>query len=130
MLLIKRNFIDCIDKKKKDNPEKLYADGALVYAQCKRAMIEGTTEMVKKLKDAKSEVKAISIHPGWAQTPGLETLYETQPSYKKYKFRDPIESAYGMAISLSHAHEMEDGKFYFDGKKVDFHKPLAGTACK
>lgn len=81
-------------------------------------MIEATTELTKYLKYSKnSNVKAISIHPGWAKTPGLETLYETQPQYKNYKFREPIESAYGLAVSLSHAYEMENGQFYFDGKK-------------
>ena len=84
MPLLKNNFIWCLKK------DTLYHDGALVYAQCKRAMIEMTDMMATK-----SNATIVSVHPGWCETPGLQPLYEQQPSYKNFKFRESLEGAYG-----------------------------------
>lgn len=40
-------------------------------------MLEEVTVMADYLKKKDSAVKLISIHPGWAVTPGLDTLYES-----------------------------------------------------
>lgn len=40
-------------------------------------MMEMTTELVTYIAEKKSNVKTINMHPGWAKTPGLETLYDT-----------------------------------------------------
>lgn len=82
-----------------------------MYAQCKRAMIEMTDLMAAQVGN---DVKVVSVHPGWCETPGLKTLYEQQPSYESIKFRESIDGAYGIVYSLVQK-DLVNGEFYLDG---------------
>ena len=90
--LIEANFSPCIK-----NKETLqYTDGAIVYAQAKRAMIELSNLMGDNFKTSHG-VLVTCAHPGWCETPGLKPLLDQHENYKSFKFRPALDGAYGVA---------------------------------
>ncbi|KNC85996.1 hypothetical protein SARC_01841 [Sphaeroforma arctica JP610] len=109
---------------KKDNK----VDGALVYAVCKRAMLE----MSDFLADCYSEDGTVIMtnHPGWCETEGLKPLLDQHAGYGSITFRDPRDGMMGMYY-LCVAPEVDtsySGKFYFDGKAVEKHQMFTSTS--
>lgn len=63
-------------KQEKSENNKKYKDGAIVYAQAKRAMIELSDLMGEMFWEKNNSVLVTCAHPGWCQTPGLKTLLD------------------------------------------------------
>ena len=68
------------------------------------------------------------MHPGWAQTNGLDGLFELHPSYKSWfsSFRSAADGADTINWLLTQ-HNVESGKFWFDREVAREHQWLAGT---
>lgn len=74
--LIEANYAPCVKKTADGQPK--YEDGAIVYANAKRAMLE-ISDLLAELLDARGLSKQILVtcaHPGWCQTPGLKPLLD------------------------------------------------------
>lgn len=92
--------------------EKGYA-GAAAYAQCKRALTVITEEWAERWEGDGIVVNA--MHPGWADTPGVESALPAFHTLTKYILRTPEEGA-DTIIWLAAASEAGkvSGKFFLD----------------
>ncbi|XP_065840810.1 dehydrogenase/reductase SDR family member 12-like [Oscarella lobularis] len=101
-------------------------DGTMAYAQTKRQQVVMTHHFAKNLSE-ETHVRFYSMHPGWADTPGVET---SMPSfYNRFheKFRS-VEQGADTIIWLALSKEIPEdgnGKFYCDRRAVAEHLPLA-----
>jgi len=98
-------------------------DGTRVYAQCKRALLEAS-----QCRTTGSYNRAISSHPGWVDTPGVDSLFEAHPEYKAVPFRPVRDGCLGLfVLAVTSLSELHLGGFYFDGVLTNSHCWLAGT---
>ncbi|MFT7286031.1 MAG: dehydrogenase/reductase SDR family protein 12 [Halieaceae bacterium] len=87
--------------------------GATAYARCKRALTVVTEEWAKDWADAGITVNA--MHPGWADTPGVETALPAFHTLMRYILRTPQEGA-DTIVWLAAASEADQvsGKLFLD----------------
>lgn len=87
--------------------------GATAYARCKRALTVITEEWAKDWADEGIVVNA--MHPGWADTPGVESSLPAFHKLTRYILRTPEEGA-DTIIWLAAASEAADltGRLYLD----------------
>jgi hypothetical protein len=103
-------------------------DGALAYAVCKRAQME----LTKRWAAALPKCNVTAMHPGWAQSAGLDGLFELHPSYKSMSdsFRSPEDGADTMVWLAATPPPKCTGKFFFDRAEAPEHRTFAGTESK
>ena len=65
--------------------------GAVAYARAKRALMIVTQQWSKEWREAGISVNA--MHPGWADTPGVETSLPRFHSLTRFALRSPLEGA-------------------------------------
>ena len=88
-------------------------DGVRLYAQAKRAQVIICEELSQQLKDTNITIN--SMHPGWTDTPGVESAL---PGF--YKLMEPIlrspDEGADTATWLASSHEVrtESGKLFLD----------------
>ncbi|CAN0002459.1 unnamed protein product [Pylaiella littoralis] len=103
-------------------------DGTVVYALVKRAQVVLTERWAALYKDKKVDITFNSMHPGWADTPGLSA---GMPDFRKRQMGSLRSSEEGsdtiVWLACSEAARGETGKFWFDRKATRTHMPLAGT---
>lgn len=100
-------------------------DGTFAYAQTKRQQVV----MMEQLGRKHPSIHFSSMHPGWADTPGVETAMPSFHNRMKNKLRTSEEggdTAVWLAVSQA-ARKHANGQFFQDRKSVPKHLPLAWT---
>lgn len=87
-------------------------DGVTAYAETKRAQVVLAGLWAEKL--AGSAVSVFSMHPGWADTPSVETSLPVFYRVTKRFLRTPAEGADTVVWLASPAVQPRSGGFYFD----------------
>ena len=97
-----------------DTPQKGF-DGVRAYARTKRAMVVLSELLAERLSDDGIAVHA--MHPGWADTPGVESSIPGFWKLTKAILRSPEEGADTLVwlAATEHAH-LQPGLFWFDRK--------------
>lgn len=85
-------------------------DGVAAYARTKRAQV-----IVTELLHERSTRRVSSMHPGWADTPGVQTSLPRFRRLTKAILRTPAEGADTVVwLAASPAASSPEGRFYFD----------------
>ena len=102
-------------------------DGRSVYARTKRQQVALTEYFAEKYKN--NDVFYASMHPGWADTPGVRKSMKTFYEKMKDRLRTTKEGADTIVwlAASEEALEYPGGSFFFDRKPAAQHLPLAGT---
>ncbi|KAI9327380.1 hypothetical protein BDR26DRAFT_875532 [Obelidium mucronatum] len=100
-------------------------DGSAVYAQTKRQQIELTEYWAAK----HPEIQFLSMHPGWADTPGVQSSIPQFHNAMKDRLRTSEQGADTIvwAALSEEAKKVRNGAFLFDRKEVSQHLLWAGT---
>ncbi|KAJ3391968.1 hypothetical protein CcCBS67573_g07195 [Chytriomyces confervae] len=102
-------------------------NGALVYAQTKRQQIELTEYWAKQYP----EIQFLSMHPGWAHTPGVESsipgFFKTME--KSLRTSDEGADTIVWAAVSEEAKAVRSGALLFDRKETSPHVTLGGTTA-
>jgi NAD(P)-dependent dehydrogenase (short-subunit alcohol dehydrogenase family) len=87
--------------------------GAVAYARCKRALTVITEEWAREW--AQDGIVVNAMHPGWADTPGVETALPAFHKLTRYILRSPEEGA-DTIVWLAAATEADElsGKLFLD----------------
>ncbi|KAJ3297091.1 Dehydrogenase/reductase SDR member 12 [Rhizoclosmatium sp. JEL0117] len=103
-------------------------NGSLVYAQTKRQQIEMTEYWAAKYP----AIRWYSMHPGWADTPGVQSSIPGFYNAMKTRLRTPDQGADTIvwASIAEEAKLIRNGALLFDRKEVAQHVPLGGTTAK
>lgn len=100
-------------------------DGTIAYAQTKRQQVVMTEQYVKRWPN----IHFSCMHPGWANTPGVQTSIPDFYERMKDRLRTSEQGADTM-VWLAVAPAVKDqpsGLFFQDRKAVSTHLPLAWT---
>ncbi|KAL3371389.1 hypothetical protein AABB24_008100 [Solanum stoloniferum] len=101
-------------------------DGVVQYARNKRIQIALTEKWAEKYKD--KGVGFYSMHPGWAETPGVAKSLPDFSQKFEGKLRSSEEGADTVIwLSLQPKEKLVPGAFYFDRAEAPKHLPLTGT---
>ncbi|XP_041662204.1 dehydrogenase/reductase SDR family member 12 [Cheilinus undulatus] len=103
--------------------EKGTFDGTMAYAQNKRQQVILTERWAAQHK----EIHFSSMHPGWADTPAVQTSMPSFHSKMQSKLRTEAmgaDTAVWLAVSAA-AIKQPSGLFFQDRKAVSTHLPLA-----
>ena len=102
-------------------PSNFKYNGNLAYAYAKRGQIVLAEEWSKQHTD---QVKFVTVHPGWTNTPAVDEAYGDQKKYLE-PMREPWQGAEGVAwLVAAPASELQSGEFYLDRRVQKKH--LAG----
>eukprot|EP00903_Cladosiphon_okamuranus_P011221 g10587.t1 len=103
-------------------------DGTIVYALAKRAQVTLTERWAALYKRKNVNVAFNSMHPGWCDTPGLQSGMPDFRERQKSSLRSSEEGGDTIVwLACSEAARGKTGKFWFDRKATRTHMPLAGT---
>ncbi|MEM9068821.1 MAG: SDR family NAD(P)-dependent oxidoreductase [Myxococcota bacterium] len=92
-------------------------DGVRAYARTKRAQV-----VLTKLLDARSPLRVSSMHPGWADTPGVASSLPRFYALTKVILRTPEEGADTIVwLAASPAASAPKGQFFFDRQPQPIH---------
>ncbi|OWA54192.1 Dehydrogenase/reductase SDR family member 12 [Hypsibius exemplaris] len=101
-------------------------DGSRAYSQQKRQQVV----MMEQFAMKHPGILFLSMHPGWVDTPGVQTSLPTFHKLLHSFLRSPEEGAdttvWLATIPRTHA-ALHNGAFYFDRKEAAKHLPLAWT---
>ncbi|KAL5975113.1 hypothetical protein ACLOJK_031790 [Asimina triloba] len=101
-------------------------DGTTQYARNKRLQV-ALTEKWAQMYNEKG-IGFYSMHPGWAETPGVS---KSLPDFEKKlsgRLRTSEEGADTVVwLALQPKEKLVSGAFYFDREEASKHLPLAGT---
>lgn len=100
-------------------------DATMAYAHQKRQQIELTEFWALKYP----KIWFVSMHPGWADTPGVQSSMPTFASVMRWGLRSAEEGADSVVwLAASHeSREIQSGEFVFDRKVSSKHLHLGGT---
>uniref|UniRef100_A0A1J3E3M4 Dehydrogenase/reductase SDR family member 12 n=1 Tax=Noccaea caerulescens TaxID=107243 RepID=A0A1J3E3M4_NOCCA len=102
-------------------------DGLLQYARNKRIQVALTEKWADKYKN--KGIGFYSMHPGWAETPGVA---KSMPSFNQSfsgKLRTSEQGADTVVwLALQPKEKLVSGAFYFDRAEAPKHLTLAGTS--
>ncbi|KAG1959859.1 dehydrogenase/reductase SDR family member 12 [Pimephales promelas] len=103
--------------------EKGSFDGTMVYAQNKRQQVIMTEQFAAQHK----EIHFSSMHPGWADTPAVQSSMPDFHAKMKNKLRTEAQGADTVVwLAMSDAASRQpSGLFFQDRKAVSTHLPLA-----
>ncbi len=100
-------------------------NGTIAYAQAKRAQVILTEQWAEKLADSGITVNA--MHPGWADTPGVQTSLPTFHRLTKGSLRTPGQGADTIIwLAVAESVAGKTGRFWFDRRERGTHL-LPGT---
>merc|ERR1719454_1783892 len=84
--------------------------GNLAYAYAKR----GQVLLMERWAAEHPEVKCVSCHPGWTDTPAVDEAYGSQKRFLE-PLRTPWQGSEGIAwLCVAPGAELESGAFYLD----------------
>ena len=98
--------------------EKTTYDGSRAYARTKRALVTLTEMWAEQLQD--SGVVVHAMHPGWADTPGVETSLPRFYRVTKPLLRSPAQGA-DTIVWLGAAAAGPSGRFWHDRAQRPVH---------
>lgn len=102
-------------------------DGTLQYARNKRVQVALTEKWAKTHRD--TGIGFYSMHPGWAETPGVAKSLPGFSERMSGKLRTSEEGADTIVwLALQPKEKLVSGAFYFDRAEARKHLPFAGTA--
>lgn len=102
-------------------------DGTLQYARNKRVQV-ALTEKWAEIYGNKG-VDFYSMHPGWAETPGVAKSLPSFSEKLQGRLRTSEEGADTVVwLALQPKEKLVSGAFYFDRAEAPKHLPFAGTA--
>ncbi|KAI8476577.1 MAG: dehydrogenase/reductase SDR family member 12-like protein [Monoraphidium minutum] len=102
-------------------------DGTRAYALDKRRQVAQAEELARRW--GPMGVTVVSMHPGWADTPGVRSSLPGFSESMGSRMRAPAEGADTMVwLSLEDAAKLEPGAFYLDRAPQVKHLRLSGTA--
>jgi dehydrogenase/reductase SDR family protein 12 len=121
MLTVKLDPVDL-------NCEKKKFDGTMVYAQNKRQQVA----IAEYLAKAHPNIYTATMHPGWSDTPAVQT---SMPSFRNMmgnNLRTPEQGADTMVWMCCYPdlEKLENGAFFQDRVEAAKHLPLAWTHHK
>jgi dehydrogenase/reductase SDR family member 12 len=93
-------------------------DKVAQYANVKRAQVT----LLPFFKEKFSQQTVIAMHPGWAETPGVEVALPQFSRIMKGRLRSPLQGADTILWALGTKKQLESGALYFDRQKVSPHK--------
>jgi NAD(P)-dependent dehydrogenase (short-subunit alcohol dehydrogenase family) len=103
-------------------------DGTIAYARCKRAQVDLVAESVRRGVPTPTTI-SVAMHPGWADTPGVE---ESLPTFHKVMgpvLRDAEQGADTMVWLAGTNDPIENGSLYFDRRpRTDWRLPKTATS--
>ena len=100
-------------------------DGVVAYARTKRAEVVLTELWAERL--AETAVTVNSMHPGWADTPGVQKSLPRFWRFTRNRLRSPREGADTIVwLAACERIAARSGKFWFDRRAVSTHL-LPGT---
>lgn len=88
------------------------------YANVKRAQVT----LLPFFKKQFPQQTVIAMHPGWAETPGVDESLPGFAKIMKGRLRSPLQGADTILWALSTKKTIESGALYFDREKVSPHK--------
>lgn len=102
-------------------PTRAHYDGTIAYAQTKRAQVILTHLLAERL--APDGVTVNAMHPGWVDTPGVQTSLPTFRKVMRLGLRSPRQGA-DTILWLAAAPQLAgvSGKFWFDRRERPTHK--------
>ncbi|XP_073023703.1 uncharacterized protein [Primulina eburnea] len=101
-------------------------DGVEQYARNKRVQVSLTEKWADKYKD--KGIGFYSMHPGWAETPGVATSLPRFSKTLSGKLRTIEEGADTIIwLALQPKEKLVSGGFYFDRAEAPKHLPFAAT---
>ncbi|KAF3333466.1 Dehydrogenase/reductase SDR family member 12 [Carex littledalei] len=102
-------------------------DGTLQYARNKRLQVALTEKWAEKYSN--KGIGFYSMHPGWAETPGVAKSLPSFTEKLQGKLRTKEEGADTVIwLALHPKEKLVSGAFYFDRAEAPKHLPFAGTA--
>ncbi|XP_058074846.1 uncharacterized protein LOC131223441 isoform X2 [Magnolia sinica] len=102
-------------------------DGTLQYARNKRVQVALTEKWAEMYGD--KGIGFYSMHPGWAETPGVAKSLPNLDKNLSGKLRTSEEGADTVVwLALQPKEELASGAFYFDRAEASKHLPFAGTS--
>ena len=105
-------------------------DGTLIYAFAKRNQIELTQKWAEILSGKEDHGKPVlmsSMHPGWADTEGLQEAMTDFHEKNKGSLRSAAEGADTITFLASTEKEIPSGKFWFDRSTVRYREDSSLT---
>lgn len=103
-------------------------NGAMQYARNKRVQVALTEKWAQIYQD--KGVGFYSMHPGWAETPGVAKSLSGFYEKLSGKLRTSAEGADTIVwLALQPKERLVSGAFYFDRAEAPKHLALAGTSC-
>lgn len=101
-------------------------DGVEQYARNKRVQVALTEKWAEMYKD--KGVSFYSMHPGWAETPGVAKSLQSFSEKLSGKLRTSQEGADTVVwLALQPKEKLASGGFYFDRAEASKHLPFAAT---
>jgi len=95
-----------------EKPKNFKYSGNMAYSYAKR----GQVVLVEEWSKQHNDVKFVTVHPGWTDTPAVEEAYGDQKKYLE-PMREPWQGAEGVAWLVSvDGKELQSGEFYLDRK--------------
>ena len=95
-------------------------NGVIAYAQAKRAQVILTELWAEKLAD--SDITVNAMHPGWADTPGVQTSLPTFRHFARRSLRTPQQGADTIIwLAVAPAVAGATGRFWFDRQERTTH---------
>lgn len=102
-------------------------DGTLQYARNKRVQVALTEKWAEAHGD--KGIGFYSMHPGWAETPGVAKSMPAFSEWMSGKLRTSEEGADTIVwLALQPKEKLVSGAFYFDRAEAPKHLPFSGTA--
>jgi NAD(P)-dependent dehydrogenase (short-subunit alcohol dehydrogenase family) len=96
-------------------------NGTIAYAQAKRAQVMLTELWAERLEGSGVTINA--MHPGWVDTPGVQSALPTFRNVLRSALRTPEQGADTIVWLAAAPHlASESGKFWFDRRERGTHK--------
>jgi len=97
-----------------DAPEQGF-DGVAAYARTKRAMVVLAEQLAEQL--APLQIAVHSMHPGWAETPGVRSSMPSFWRMTRWILRNPAQGADSVVwLAACDKAQEQTGRFWFDRK--------------
>ena len=85
----------------------------VAYSRAKRAQVDLVAEYARRLLPSRSTA-VVAVHPGWADTPGVETSLPTFHTLLGPVLRTAAEGADSTVWAVAGTDPVESGRLYFD----------------
>ena len=97
-------------------------DGVRQYARAKRAQIVVAQTLAARVREAALPIAVSTMHPGWADTPGVRHSLPRFFAITRKILRTPAEGADTVLfLALADRARTADGRFYFDRAPAPLH---------